>query len=135
MEACGDDPQEDDDAAVEKVDSCYDLCNYEEKNRCLVEGVQAALGAQLRLAGATGQSSVEELVRLARELTGEPLTRLQSQEKRNGSSVEELQTKVGQLAQQLAAMKTEVRWHARTSRCYKCGKPVPVPDHLYEIKL
>ncbi|GAA54960.1 gap-Pol polyprotein [Clonorchis sinensis] len=83
-----------------------------------VEGVQPALGAQLRLARATGQLSVKELVHLARELAEEPPATLQSQEKKDGSPVDELQTRVDQLAEQLAAMKMESRRHARTSRCY-----------------
>ncbi|GAA56239.1 gap-Pol polyprotein [Clonorchis sinensis] len=78
-----------------------------------VEGVQPALGAQLRLARATGQLSVEEL---AGELAEAPLATLQSQETRDSSPVDELQTRVDQHAEQPAAGKTESRRHARTSR-------------------
>ncbi|GAA49494.1 gap-Pol polyprotein [Clonorchis sinensis] len=74
-----------------------------------VEGVQPALGAQLRLAGAAGQLSVRELVNLARGLAETPLATLQSQEKRDGSPVDELRTTVDQLAEQLAAIKTKSR--------------------------
>ncbi|GAA50446.1 gap-Pol polyprotein, partial [Clonorchis sinensis] len=88
-----------------------------------VEGVQPALGAQLRLARATGQLSVEELVHLARELAEAPLATFQSQENRRDSTVEDLKNKVDQPTEQLAAVKTESRRHARTSRCYKCGTP------------
>ncbi|GAA57834.1 gap-Pol polyprotein [Clonorchis sinensis] len=88
-----------------------------------VEGVQPALGAQLRLARATGQLSVERLVHLARELAEAPLAMFQSQENRRDSTVEDLENKVDQLTEQLAAVKTESRRHARTSRCYKCGMP------------
>ncbi|TGZ37688.1 hypothetical protein CRM22_011324 [Opisthorchis felineus] len=35
MEACGEDPHEDDFAETIKVDACRDKCNYEERNRCL----------------------------------------------------------------------------------------------------
>ncbi|KER23166.1 hypothetical protein T265_08896 [Opisthorchis viverrini] len=85
-----------------------------------VEGVQPAIGVQLRLARATGQLSVEELVRLARELPEAPLATMQSPENRDGSSVEELQTRVDQLTEQLAVVKTESWRHARTSRRYMC---------------
>ncbi|GAA55541.1 gap-Pol polyprotein [Clonorchis sinensis] len=88
-----------------------------------VEGVRPALGAPLRLARATGQLSVERLVHLARELTEAPLATFQSQENRQDSTAEDLQNKVDQLAEQIAAVKTELRRHARTSRCYKCGMP------------
>ncbi|GAA56944.1 normocyte-binding protein 1 [Clonorchis sinensis] len=88
-----------------------------------VEGVQPALGAQLRLARATGQLSVEQLVHLARELAEAPLATFQSQENGQDSTVEDLKNKVDQLTEQLAAVKTESRRHARTSRCYKCGMP------------
>ncbi|GAA56163.1 gap-Pol polyprotein, partial [Clonorchis sinensis] len=88
-----------------------------------VEGVQPALGAQLRLARATGQLSVERLVHLGRELTEAPLATFQSQENRQDSTVEDLKNKVGQPTEQLAAVKTESRRQARTSRCYKCGMP------------
>ncbi|KER25013.1 hypothetical protein T265_07464 [Opisthorchis viverrini] len=44
----------------------------------------SVLGAQLRLAQATGRLSVKELVRLARELPEAPLATLQSQENRDG---------------------------------------------------
>ncbi|TGZ60961.1 hypothetical protein CRM22_008258 [Opisthorchis felineus] len=86
-----------------------------------VEGVHPALRAQLRLARATGQLSVEHLVHLARELAEAPLATLQSQENRDESTVEDLKNKVDQLAGQLAAIKTESRRHARMSRCYRCG--------------
>ncbi|GAA54129.1 gap-Pol polyprotein [Clonorchis sinensis] len=88
-----------------------------------VEGVQPALGVQLRVAGATGQLSVEQLMHLARELADAPLATFQSQENREDSTVEDLKNKVGQLTEQLAAVKTESRRHARTSRCYRCGMP------------
>ncbi|GAA57254.1 gap-Pol polyprotein, partial [Clonorchis sinensis] len=84
-----------------------------------VEGVQPALAAQLRLARATGQLSVEHLVHLARELAEAPLATFQSQENRQDSTVGDLEDKVDQLA----AVKTESRKHARTSRCYKCSMP------------
>ncbi|KAG5442411.1 hypothetical protein CSKR_108603 [Clonorchis sinensis] len=35
IEACGEDPQEDDYIAFEKMELCRDVCNYEERNRCL----------------------------------------------------------------------------------------------------
>ncbi|GAA48491.1 gap-Pol polyprotein, partial [Clonorchis sinensis] len=44
-------------------------------------------------------------------------------ENRQDSTVEDLKNKVDQLTEQLAAVKTESRRHARTSRCYKCGMP------------
>ncbi|GAA54194.1 gap-Pol polyprotein [Clonorchis sinensis] len=71
--------------------------------------VQPALRAQLRLARATGQLSVENRVRLSRELTEAPLATLQSQEKGVDSPVEDLKNKVDQLAEQLAAFETESR--------------------------
>ncbi|GAA48240.1 gap-Pol polyprotein [Clonorchis sinensis] len=72
-----------------------------------VEGVQPALRAQLRLVRATDQLSVEELVRLARELAEVSLATLRSQ-KRDNSPVEDLRNKVDQIAEQLAATKTEI---------------------------
>ncbi|GAA52028.1 hypothetical protein CLF_107242 [Clonorchis sinensis] len=49
------------------------------------QGVQSALNAQLRLARATGELGVEEVVHLAQELAEAPLAKLQSQE--NGDDV------------------------------------------------
>ncbi|GAA56490.1 hypothetical protein CLF_110990, partial [Clonorchis sinensis] len=43
-------------------------------------------------------------------------------ENRQDPTVEDLKNKVDQLAEQLAAVKTESGRHARTSRCYKCGR-------------
>ncbi|KER21761.1 hypothetical protein T265_09998 [Opisthorchis viverrini] len=60
-----------------------------------VEGVQPASGVQLRLVRAKGRLGVWEL---ARQLAEAPLATLHSQEKRVGSPVDELQTKVGHLA-------------------------------------
>ncbi|GAA54566.1 hypothetical protein CLF_103966 [Clonorchis sinensis] len=88
-----------------------------------VEGVQPALGAQLRLTRATGQLNVERLVHLARELAEATLATFQSQENRQDSTVEDLKNKLDQPTEQLAAVTTESRRHARTSRCYKCGMP------------
>ncbi|KER28597.1 hypothetical protein T265_04640 [Opisthorchis viverrini] len=85
-----------------------------------IESVQPALSAQLRLARATSQLGVEDLVHLAREPAEAPLATLQPQKKRDGSPLEELQTRLDQLAEQLAVVKTEPRRHAGTSRCYKC---------------
>ncbi|GAA54210.1 hypothetical protein CLF_112657 [Clonorchis sinensis] len=82
-----------------------------------VEGAQPVFGAQLRLARATDQLSVERLVHLAKA----PLAKFQSRENRHDSTVEDLKNKVDQLTEQLAAVKTESRRHVRTSRCYKCG--------------
>ncbi|GAA48359.1 gap-Pol polyprotein [Clonorchis sinensis] len=65
-----------------------------------IEGVQPALRAQLRLARATGQLSVEHL---ARELAEAPLATLQSQQNREDSTVEDLKNNVDQLVEQLAA--------------------------------
>ncbi|GAA55920.1 histone H2A [Clonorchis sinensis] len=88
-----------------------------------VEGVQPALGVQLRLARATGQLSVERLVHLARKLAESPLATFQSQENRRDSTAEDLESKVDQRTEQLATVKTESRRHARKSRCYRCGMP------------
>ncbi|GAA54775.1 hypothetical protein CLF_105396 [Clonorchis sinensis] len=88
-----------------------------------VEDVQPALDAQLRLARATGQLSVEHLMHLARELAEAPLVTFQTPENREDSAVEDLKNKVDQLTKQLAAAQTESRRHARTSRYYKCGTP------------
>ncbi|GAA56797.1 hypothetical protein CLF_111545, partial [Clonorchis sinensis] len=86
-----------------------------------VEGVHSALNAQMRMARATGQLSVEHLVHLARELAEAQLATFQSQENREDSTMKDLKNKVDKLAEQLAAVKTESRRQARTSRCYKCG--------------
>ncbi|GAA53841.1 hypothetical protein CLF_111286 [Clonorchis sinensis] len=83
------------------------------------EGMQPALGAQLRLARATGQLSVKELVHPARELAEAPLATLQSQNNREDSTVEDLKNKLDQLVERLAAIKTEVRRQARTSLCVR----------------
>ncbi|GAA52417.1 hypothetical protein CLF_108015 [Clonorchis sinensis] len=105
-----------------------------------VEGVQPALGAQLRLARATGQLSVEYLVHLARELAEAPLATFQSQENRQDSTVEDLENKVDQLTEQLAAVKTESggtleRADATSVACLATGEiNALVPDHLYIIK-
>ncbi|GAA53803.1 hypothetical protein CLF_111182 [Clonorchis sinensis] len=69
-----------------------------------VKGVQPTLRVHLRLARATGQLSVEELVPLARGLIAAPLDTLHSQEKGDESPVEDLKNEVEQLAGQFAAL-------------------------------
>ncbi|GAA48686.1 gap-Pol polyprotein [Clonorchis sinensis] len=88
-----------------------------------IEAAQPAPGSQLRLVTATGQLSVKRLVHLAWELTEALLATLQSNEKRDGSPVENLKNKADQLAEQLAVTNTESWRQARKIRRYRCAMP------------
>ncbi|GAA54202.1 hypothetical protein CLF_112607 [Clonorchis sinensis] len=94
-----------------------------------VEAVEPVLRVQLQLARTAGQLSVHELLHLARELAKTPLATLQPQEDREESTTGDPKNKVDQLAEQLAAIKTESRRRYRTSRCYSFLRQKLIVEH------